>query len=70
MNNSLNNLYLSIGSFFGSVGSFFLWFVTNYYIMAILGFVALIVSIWAGVLTIREKRLSIRYMKGRQNRGW
>lgn len=58
-----NNLYLSIGSFFGSIVSFLVAFVTDYKVMGILGFVALVVSISAGILTIVEKRMSIRYMK-------
>ena len=67
---NLNNLYLSIGSFFGAVGSYFLWFVTNYNVMGVLGFIAIVVSIVAGVLTIVEKRMSIRFMRNKNGGHW
>jgi len=58
-----NNLYLSIGSCIGSIMSFFVSFVTDYHIMGLLGMVCVTVSIWAGILTIKEKRMSMRKME-------
>ena len=58
-----NNLYLSVGSCVGSIASFFVAFVTDYHIMGLLGLICVVVSIWAGILTIKEKRMSIRQMK-------
>ena len=55
-----SNLYLSIGSCVSSILSFFMAFVTDYHIMGLLGLVCVIVSVWAGILTIKEKRLNIK----------
>ena len=55
-----DNLYLSIGSFFGSVCSFFLAYVTTYHIAWLIGAIAGLVSIWAGRLTIKERQLNIK----------
>ena len=60
---SHSNLYLSIGSFIGSLFSYLVAFVTDYHIMGIIGFIGLMVSIYAGILTIKEKRMSIKYME-------
>ena len=58
-----NNLYLSIASFLGSICSYLVAFVTDYHIMGVVGFVSLLVSIRAGYLTIKEKRMSIQNME-------
>ena len=63
-----NNLWLSIGSFFGSICSFLYAYITAGNIAWLIGCLAGIVSIWAGVLTIKEKRLRIRSMKGRRRK--
>jgi hypothetical protein len=61
--NNHSNLFLSIGSLLGSAFSYLVAFATDYHIMAVLGFIGVAVSIWAGVLTVIEKRISIRYMR-------
>lgn len=60
-----NNLWLSIGSFLGSVCSFMYAYVTAGNIAWLIGCLAGIVSIWAGVLSIREKRLKIKELKSK-----
>ena len=67
MHTSNDNLILSIGSLIGSGLSFAVAFVTNYHIMGLVGFVGMLVSIYASVQTIREKRMSIRHMKKHNN---
>lgn len=58
-----SNLYLSIGSCLGSICSFLLAWFTTYNIAWLIGAVAGVVSICAGILTIKEKRMSIKRMK-------
>jgi len=58
-----NNLILSICSFIGSAASYFLAFIMDSRVMGVIGFVALLVSLYAGYLTIKEKNMSIRHME-------
>ena len=60
-----NNLYLSIGSAIGSLLSGLVATATAYHVMWILSAIAAVVSICAGILTVKEKRMSIRYMSDR-----
>ncbi|GAA4465197.1 hypothetical protein GCM10023093_16940 [Nemorincola caseinilytica] len=67
--NEHNSLYLSIGSFLGSVCSFLYAYVTAGNIAWLIGCVAGLVSIWAGVLTIKEKRIRIKNLRHENNKG-
>ncbi len=60
---SHGNLYLSIGSGVTGIVSFTTGYVTTSGIAWTLGVIATAVSITAGLLTIKEKRMSIRHMK-------
>lgn len=61
--NGHGHLYVSIGSFFGSVASFMYAHFTTANIAWLIGCVAGIVSIYAGILTIQEKQMRIRQLK-------
>ncbi len=55
-----SNLYLSIGSFLGSIAGFVVGAMTKQNIGWIIGCTAGLVSIYAGLLTIKERRINIR----------
>jgi len=40
-----------------------MWFITNQHVLAIMGFIALCLSIYGGILTIIERRMNIRNKK-------
>jgi uncharacterized membrane protein YcjF (UPF0283 family) len=61
--NGHGHFYVSIGSFLGSVASFMYAHFTTANIAWLIGCVAGAVSIYAGVLTIREKQMRIRQLK-------
>ena len=58
-----NNVWTAVSGYVISAAGYFMWFITNYYVLAVLGFVALIVGIYASVMTIVEKRMSIRQLR-------
>ena len=67
MEHNHNNLWLSIGSAFWSITSCVAGYVTSYNIAWLIGALAGMVSIYAGILTIKEKRLHIKQMKKHNN---
>jgi hypothetical protein len=56
---------LSIGSAAGSFLSGVVAVATQYHIMWIISGIAAIVSLYAGILTIKEKRLNIRILEAK-----
>ena len=59
-NNNHGNLYLSIGSALSSLLSCAFGYVTYSGVAWLIGAVAGCVSIYAGILTIKDKRMSIK----------
>jgi len=62
-NSDHTNLYLSVSSAIASILSFVTETFTKTNIAWALGCGAAIVSIWAGILTAKEKRMSMRKME-------
>ena len=61
-----NNLFLSCLSALGSILSGVVAVATQYHIMWFVSGLAALVSLYAGFLTIKEKRLSIKLMKAKE----
>lgn len=61
--NGHGSLWVSIGSFIGSIISFVYAQLTTANVAWFIGCTAGVVSIYAGLLTIREKKLRIKQLK-------